>query len=415
MITDCVCTGCALLCDDIGIEVAGNQIQKTFNACRKGVARIKGCTEPLGCAVKGEEVPIETAIKAAARLLGEARNPLICGLGNSGLEAQAKALELARKTGAYIDDTSSFCQGPVVETLLKGRISGCTLDEVRHRADVIVFWGADPANSHPRHLSKYSYFPRGEERQRGWEEDRRVVVIDVRESDTAKIGNSELYRIPPGADGELLEALTAALSGKVPKVSFGTGAKELLELAGVLKKARFGVLFPGPGLACSPGTTEPLVTFMEALNKHTAFHLIPMAGQYNMRGFNHLLFEQTGFINRVRFGDNGNSTDHGPHCSVVELLRTDTPDAVLVIGSDPLACLPGKLGEKLQDIPIIVIDPCRTFTSDIATVNIPSAYTGIECGGTAVRMDGEPVELTPVLESHRLPDEEILTRIMEAV
>ena len=412
-IKDFVCTGCALLCDDIGVKTNGNTIEKTYNTCRKGAARIRGDKERLKCTVRGKEESIENAINEAANILSSANNPLIYGFGNSTLEAQASAIELASKVGAYLDDTSSFCQGPFVEAILEGKIPTCTLDDVRHQADVTVFWGCDPASSHPRHLSRFSYFPRGEKRQHGWEDDRTAIVIDVRKSDTAEICNKHFYRIPPGSDGELVEALTAALSGKIPKVSFGMISKEILELANLLKKAEFGTFFVGLGLVYSLKQIESMIDLIEALNKSSNFHLIPMIGQYNMRGFDHLLFEKTGYVNRVKF--DGDKIEHGSECSVMEILNFEKADAALIIGSDPLGSFPRSIAEKLESIPTIVIDPARNLTSMIADVTIPSAYSGTESGGTAIRMDGEKVEIMPFFDSEYLSDEEIITRILEAI
>lgn len=407
-----VCTGCALLCDDIELREEEN---KTIidSACRKGVAWIKNCQHPLECTVDAKDATSQDAIEKAAEILKSAKNPLIFGMGNSSLKAQEKAIELAKKSNACIDGTSSFCQGPFVEAILNDKIKSCTLDEVRDKADVIVYWGCDPSNSHPRHLSKYSYFPRGRMRQRGWEEDRTAIAIDVRKSDTAIICEDNFYRIPPKADAEFARALTEALSGKVPKVTFGMKPKEILELANVLKKAEFGVIFAGLGLVYSMHDLSPMEDLLEALNKKTDFHLMPMVGQYNMRGFNHTLFDQTGYINRVSF--DGEDIGHGPQYSVVEVLKEKRVDAALIIGSDPLSSLPGSIAANLKEIPTIVIDPCKTFTSQIANVTIPAAVTGVECDGEAIRMDGVKVELTQMRKSDKMADADIIEKIMEAI
>jgi formylmethanofuran dehydrogenase subunit B len=36
-----------------------------------------------------------------------------------------------------------------------------SLGEVRNRGDLIMFWGSNPAESHPRHFTKYSLMPKG--------------------------------------------------------------------------------------------------------------------------------------------------------------------------------------------------------------------------------------------------------------
>ncbi|WP_340817944.1 formylmethanofuran dehydrogenase subunit B [Methanolobus sp. WCC4] len=411
-----VCTGCALLCDDIEVETEDNKVIKVHAACRKGVARMKGCSDSMECTIDGEKAEVGDAIQKAAGILGNAENPLIFGHGNSSSEAQKRSIDLAKRTGAYIDDTSSFCQGPIIEAILQDRIKTCTLDDVRHKADVIIFWGADPSNSHPRHLSRYSYFPRGKERQRGWEEDRTAITIDIRKSDTAVIsGDTRFYQIPMAGDAEFMEALVSALSGKVPKTSYGFDVKRILELSNVLKKAKFGVICVGLGLIYSLEELEPLFTLMDKLNEVSDFNLIPMVGQYNMRGFDHNLFEETGYINRVKFNPETGEAEHGAEHSVVEALRSKAVDAALIIGSDPLSSLPLSVARYLAEIPLITIDPCRNLTATKSTVTIPCALGGVEAGGTAIRMDGVEIEMKKIIDTDNLSDEEILTRITEAI
>ena len=132
--------------------------------------------------IEGKEVTLDQAIARAAEILKNAKSPLLYGWSNSTLEAQSVGINLAKKMGATMDDTSSFCEGLLMERILNGKIPTCTLDDVRNFADTSVFWGADPSNSHPRHLSRFSYYPRGEKRQKSYEEERTCVVVDVRKS-----------------------------------------------------------------------------------------------------------------------------------------------------------------------------------------------------------------------------------------
>jgi formylmethanofuran dehydrogenase subunit B len=48
-------------------------------------------------------------------------------------------------------------------------------------------------------------------------------------------------------------------------------------------------------------------------------------------------------------------------------------------------------------------------------VVIPSAISGLETGGTALRTDGVRVTFEPSMKTNQLADEQILTRIMEAI
>jgi len=394
------CTGCALLCDDIEVVVENNSIKETRNACRRGSARLKGCRNRLTPTINNKQVDIEACIKKAAELLRNASMPMLFGFTNSTCEAQVKAIQLAKRLNAIIDDTSSFCQGILMEKVLHKELKTCSLEEIRNKADVLVYWGSDAQNSQPRHLSRFTYFPRGEMRQRGYEEDRVAIAIDVRESSTAKICK-HFYKIPLKGDKDFILDLIKALSGKVPK------DKKILELASILKKAEFGAIFVGIGLTYSiKDDMDILVKLAKMLPN---FNIMPMIGHYNMRGFNENLFKETGFVNSVRFND---KVTHDSKYSIAEAMRNKSIDALLVMGSDPLSCLPRSI---IQKIPIICIDPCVTLTSRIAYITIPSALSGVECGGTAVRMDGKVIELTKIIDNDYMSDEEILSRIMEAI
>jgi formylmethanofuran dehydrogenase subunit B len=400
------CTGCALLCEDIEVVLENGRIKESRNACRRGAARFRGCKNRLAPFVNNKQTDIDTAIKKAAEILKNAKSPMLFGWSNSTCEAHVKGIQLAKKLNAAIDDTSSFCQGLLIERALHKKFRTCSLEDVRNKADVLVYWGSDAQDSQPRHLSRFSVFPRGESRQRGYEEDRLAIAIDVRESNTAKICKGHFYRIPLIGDREFILALMDALSGKMPKYD----AKRILELSGFMKKAEFGVIFAGIGLTYSiKDDIDILVSLADMLPN---FHVMPMVGHYNMRGFNEALFKETGFVNRVKFE---NKPVHDNKYAIVEALKAKSIDALLVAGSDPISNLPRSVLPHLTSIPVICIDPCVTLTSKIAAVTIPAAASGLECGGSAVRMDGKVIEISKVVENSYLTDAQILTRLMEGL
>ena len=408
-----VCTGCGLLCEDIEVEAEKDKINKVYTACRIGVAHMK---EDAGETVfKIDNKPVEeaAAISEAVNILKNAKNPLIFGLGASTNETQKIAIELAKKLNATLDDTSSFCLGNLVEAIIQEKIKTCTLDDVRNKADVIIFWGTDPSDSHPRHLSKYSYFPRGKEKQRGWEEERTAIAIDVRKSHTAKICGNYFFQIPPKGDAEFIEAVIAGLSGKLPKTSYNYPPKKLLELANILKGAKFGVIFVGRGLVNTLDNLEPVFKLMKALNEKANFHLMPMVGYFNTLGFNQNLFAETGYVNSVKF-DSGNVL-HGPEYSIVESLKAKAVDAAFIVGADPFSILPRSIAKNLLEIPVISIDHCETLTSRNSKVYINVANSGVDAGGSGTRMDGIKVDFEPVIETKRPSEEAILRKIMEAL
>jgi formylmethanofuran dehydrogenase subunit B len=403
-----ICTGCSLLCDDIELILKTGAISQGKNLCRKGQGHIQSLflerSKPM---IDGQEVTFDQAISKAAEILKSAKNPLLYGLSNSTEESQSVGIDLAKKLDATIDDTTSFCQGALMERILTGKIPTCTLDDVRNYADTSVFWGSDPSNSHPRHLSRFSYYPRGEKRQKSYEEERTCIVVDVRKSSTARLCSNYYFRQPPGGDVEFIEAILAVLDGKIPKTG---DKKRIIELGSILKKTEYGVIFPGQGFVNSlQGKMDLFEKLMAKLNEVTVFKVIPMVEHCNARGFNQLLLNKTGFINRVTF--RGGQASHEQGSETV----AKNSDVALVIGSDPLSDLPFGRARDLAKIPLIAIDSHRTLTTDVAKVVIPAALSGMEAGGTALRMDGVKIRFEPIVKSENSSDEHILTKIMEAI
>ena len=398
-----------MLCDDIEVDLLDGAVKKTMNLCRKGRAHYDSITvERLRPAVRGSEVPLEEAVGSAAELLEGAENLLIFGFGSSSLEAQRAGVEMAKKLGSAIDDPSSFSQGAITEKILAGEVPSCTLDDVRNYADISIFWGDDPSSSHPRHLSRFSYFPRGEKRQRGYEEDREAIVVDVRRSPTAQIAADGFFKVPPGGDADFAEALSSALGGKIPKIE---DKKRMLNLATKLRKAKFGAIFTGLGHAeAIKGDIDWFVSLVERLNEVSRFSVIPTLGEYNTRGFNQTLFDETGHVNSVSFKEGVAS---GPEFGISRLL--DVCDGAMIVSSDPAAVLPGPLARKLARLPIVAVNSSRNLTTDLAEVTVPVAVAGIEAGGSALRTDGVKVEYDAFAESGYVSDAEVVRMIMEAV
>jgi len=405
-----ICTGCSLLCQDIEADVSDGRLSKAKNLCRKGHGHFQASfSERTFPMIGGKQVDLNQAIARAAEILRSAKSPLLLGWSNSTLEAQRVGISLAEKLGATIDDTSTFCQDSLMESILSGNLPSSTLDDVRNYADTSIFWGADPSNSHPRHLSRFSYYPRGEKRQKSYEEERTCLVVDVRMSATAALCKENLYRVSPGGDAEFIEAIISVLEGKIPRVG---DKKKMIELGTLLKKTEWGAIFPGPGLVYSlQGNMEILERLLARLNEITVFKVVPMVGHFNTRGFYELLREKTGHVNRVSF--KGGEIAHGPEQSVMTAAKSC--DAALIVGSDPLSSLPFGTAQALARLPLIAIDPHRSLTTDAAEVVIPSAISGLEAGGTAVRTDGVKIEFEPIIEAGIPADEQILKRIMEAI
>jgi formylmethanofuran dehydrogenase subunit B len=100
-----------------------------------------------------------------------------------------------------------------------------------------------------------------------------------------------------------------------------------------------------------------------------------------------------------------------------DLLQRKECDAAFVIASDPGAHFHVSSMKYYAQIPTICLDPHYTPTTGISKLVIPSAIIGVECEGTAYRMDNVPINCRKVAEPPEgiLTDEEVLSRILVRV
>jgi len=130
------------------------------------------------------------------------------GWSLTSCEATEIGVELADYLGGVMDNTTGTCHGPGILGIQDVGESTCTLGQIRNRADLIIYWGSNPVHAHPLHMVRYSAMSKGKYRK--GRKDRKVIVVDVRKTDTAKIADHFLI-IKQGEDYELLSALTSAV------------------------------------------------------------------------------------------------------------------------------------------------------------------------------------------------------------
>ena len=104
-----------------------------------------------------------------------------------------------------------MCHGPSGLAFQGVGESTSTLGEVKNRADLVIYWGGNPAESHPRHFGRYAVTPKGMFTPNG-KKDRTVVLVDVRKTKSAGVADI-LIRPKPGKDFEVLWALRALVKG----------------------------------------------------------------------------------------------------------------------------------------------------------------------------------------------------------
>jgi len=301
---------------------------------------------------------------------------------------------------------------------LGGKVS-CTLGEVKNRANLIIYWGGNPAECHPRHFTKYTLTQKGKFVPNG-RKDRTMILVDIRETPSAKAADIFL-QIRPSKDFEVLTTLRALVKGQPvnPETVAETGltVEQLQDLANRMKSARFGVLFFGMGVSMTRGkhmNSAAILTLVAELNAFTKFVTMPMRGHGNVTGSDMVMRWTTSYPFGVNLSRGYPRFNPGEYSTVDVLVRGDN-DAALILGADPGATMPQPAIDHLSRIPTIVLDPKVTHTSRLARVHITTAATGISAPGTVYRMDEVPLPLRPALHSPYPTDEEVLRRICDAV
>ncbi|HEX9261372.1 MAG TPA: molybdopterin-dependent oxidoreductase [Candidatus Bathyarchaeia archaeon] len=473
VIESVTCPICGCLCDDIEVTVENNEVVKVKNGCAvceskfigyKGEHRIH--TPMIRKDGKFVPVSMDEAVHKAAEILANANYPILYGWSSTSCEAQRIGVELAEEVGGVLDNTAVVCHGPSILGIQQVGIPTCTLGQIRHRADLIIYWGCDPWSAHPRHLERYTSFTEGRFSKSEWKEyvqklkaqagkkkvesatrlgimktklpktqacpvpglppamsakgGRKLIVVDVRKSMSAEMADY-FIQVEPNKDYELMQALRALVKEEELDVGqvAGVPVEYLEEIADALVNAEFGVIFFGMGLTQSRGkfrNIEVAISLVADLNTRTKFAIMPMRGHFNVTGADVVSAWQTGYPYGVDFSLGYPKYNPGETTCMDVLLRGEN-DASLVIAADPGANFPKRAVENMVKHPLIVIDPHMNATAMLSDVLFPSAFVGIEVEGSAYRMDHVPLPLKKVVEPPPgiLSDEEILKRILEEV
>jgi formylmethanofuran dehydrogenase subunit B len=423
VVENVVCPFCGDLCDHLVLELDGNKVVRNTGGCAISSAKflnyhkhriLKPYIREQGGLV---EVNLDKALDKAADILVSSKYPLIFGLSSTDVEANKYAIELAELTHGVVDNTSVFCHGPSSLAVQEVGTARCTFGVAINLADLVVFWGSNPLEAHANHVARIvlreGRFVKGRK-------ERRVVVVDARRTPTAD--QADLFiKVEPGRDYELLTALRMAvrdLDIEAPLVA-GVPRDKVIELAEMMRTARYGVFFFGMGLTMTGAKYRNIVALIKLvheLNEWTKFCIIPMRGHYNVTGADQASLWTTGYPYAVSYARGFPKMIIGV-TSATDLLASGDVDSALIVASDPVGHLPRRAVEHLAKIPVVVIDAKWSLTTAFADVIIPGAYSGIECEGTAYRMDDVPIRLKKIVDPPPgvLCDSEVLRRLVDRV
>lgn len=415
--TDVACTVCGCVCDDLTLTFDGPRLAQFENACPLAepwfrALNVESIATPC---VDGKPATYQEAINAAAAILRKSRAPLIYGLSRSSTPGQKAAVALAEQLGAVVDTTASICHGPSIMAIQDVGESTCSLGEIKQRADLVMFWGADPVESHPRHFERYSVDPRSEFLPRG-RDDRTVVVIDV--EPTASSSQADLFlQVEPERDFELISGLRLAIRGErdLSGVRCGLSMEAIQDLAERMKACRYGVVFFGLGLAQSrlgDRTVAALLELVAELNHHTRFVARRLRIPGDVTGADSVLCWQTGFPFGVDLSRGWPRYNPGEFTAVDLLSRGDV-DCCLIVGSESIDGFPAEARSSLDSIPTIALDYPHAAPLRQASVQFTTAIYGIHAAGTTYRMDEIPIPLRKLVHSDLPTDEQVLGDLLQ--
>jgi formylmethanofuran dehydrogenase subunit B len=423
IVEDATCTFCGCVCDDIELHVEhDDKIVKAKRACVLGTSWFLNheVEDRPSCTIEGQPASVEEGIERAAQLLSASRYPLVYGLSDTTTESQRVAVSIADWIGSNVDTTTSVCHGPSGMAFQAVGEVTCSLGEVRNRGDLIIFWGSNPAESHPRHFTRYSLMPKGMFLP-GGRKDRTCVVIDVRKTKSAKAADI-FIPIAPRKDFEalwILRALAKEIELDAEQVQQDTGQplEVWQDLMKRMKAATFGVIFFGMGVTMTRGkhaNSEALLCLARDMNKYTRFVCKPNRGHGNVTGADNVVTWRTGYPFGVNLGRGYPRFNPGEYTASDVLARHEA-DAALIIASDPMANFSEPARQHLKSIPYVALDPKDTPTTRNATVAFNVATYGINVPGTVYRMDDVPISLRPAFPSPHPSDFEVLQGIERRV
>ena len=422
------CSGCSLLCDDIIVKSDGLFIDEVIGACLKGKERFdqvsaqNRITSPM--IRKNDELinaSWEEALAKTVEIIKNSSTPLFYGFSNVSCEAQRAGMDLARDVNGFIDSNASICQGKILNKAKSQGINLTTITEIINKGDLIILWGANPAETIPRLLNKV-LFSRGKFRMTGREIKTLVIIDPVKTASFRVMGVRDLALIiEPDKDIELIQMLKEECCS-ADSIPFGGVAgidkNDLKRLLLHLTGAENGVIILGQGVIqphANYDLIEELLDLLQLINTRQVkgrISLLLLGGHFNMAGFDHVALSSYGVSGKLQFENKllVESKD-----TIVSKINKENFDCSIIVGTDPISHLPHSLSSKLSKKPLILIDNHNSATSRIADVVLPTAITGIESSGLVYRIDQVPVELKKILNPpNNIPsDEELLNQIIE--
>jgi formylmethanofuran dehydrogenase subunit B len=387
------CLGCGCGCDDLTVQVRDGRIVDLSPACPISRAWFGDGVVPTAVRKDGREVGFEDGVAGAAEVLADAVGSCLVYLGlDISSQTQRTALAVADLVKARVDTATSASAGEgLLAAQRRGRCAA-SLGEIRNRADVVVFWGVDPAERYPRYTSRYALHPNGT--HVGKDRAARTVIAVSVGADRSIAGADFSLELRPEEEVAVLSLIRASVLGQ-PAPSPTPSTTHALEIASRLSRAHYAVLVHDAENSAEqrdPLRTEALIALSQALNTPTRAALSSLRGGGNRVGAEAVLTSQTGYPFAVDF-----SRGYPRYAPPLQPSRSRGATRVLlVVGSPPDSWSPPG---SSKDFTTLIVGPRASESKLQPHIAIDTGVAGIHEAGTAYRMDEVPLELTPPLEN----------------
>lgn len=382
---DWTCPFCPLLCDDISIDLHGDDsLAAPGTDCprlTRSIARFGAADATCPPTIDGAATDRESALARAAEILSRARRPLFGGLATD--VAGARALyELAARCGAIVDHLHGDALAASTLALQDRGSFFTTLSEVRSRADLLVVFGCEPSRRYPRFY----------ERALGGIGRSVSLSFLACEVDPAArtLPTASVESVLEDADPfDVLAQWSALIDGHA------IGNDALSALADRVAAARYTVFVYEPSALPGPHAAlliEALNRIVKAVNRTTRAGSLALTGDDGALTVNQAVTWLSGFPLRTHVSMTA-PLDHDPYRYRTDaLLEHGEADALLWVASFGPEPLPSALSD---DVPAIVLGHPALAESlgkrAAPTVFIPVATPGIDSGGHLFRIDATVV------------------------
>src|SRR5579872_607566 len=319
--------------------------------------------------VDGATASLEKAAAAAARLLEEAKLPLVAGLATDVEGSRAAILLAERLRGAYDHVHSEFLLRDLDVMRQAGQFV-TTANEARVRADCVLLIGNDLTTVWPDLAPRLNL--KSPAKLDDLKEKRKVFWIGPSRNEAASVGATEIAAARSEISS-LVAALRAEVAGhKTDKTA--PAVKKIANLVTAIKEARFGVIV-WCGESIGRLTIEMIYGLLFDLNKQTRFTGLPLSPRANAMGVAQTSGWMTGFPMRTGFG-RGYPEHDTWRFEANRLVESGETDAVLWVSA-----LGNHAPRWKRPVPLVAVTTSATRFAYPPKVRIDVGTPGIDHDG----------------------------------